>query len=191
MSNTYLRGSTLIKYLNVLRITGTVPVYPTDYATPTYSICYKNGAFNTVVLDAPMTQGLDNVWYLKYTIPTGADLGTYLIKYKIDIDNTATEATEDYIVSVSHHPSPSTGQFPVTDNVESDTMEDLTGVGIYVFLPSDTTSAIQFVTTGVAGQFTLYLDAGTYEVLFHKEGYINEVHALVVHSDGTFTFDGN
>lgn len=191
MSNTYLRGSTLIKYLNVLRISGTVPIFPTDYTAPTYSVCYKNGIFATVVSNVAMTQGTDNIWYFKYTIPTGADLGTYLIKYKVTIDGIATETTEDYIVNVSHHPSPSTGQFPVTDNVESDTMEDLTGVGVYVFLPSDTTSAIQFVTTGVLGQFTLYLDAGTYEVLFHKEGYINEVHALVVHSDGTFTFDGN
>jgi hypothetical protein len=191
MSNTYLRGSTFIKYLNVLRMSGTVPAFPTDYTNPTYSICYKNGAFSTVVLNALLTQGLDNVWYFKYAIPTGADLGAYLIKYKVVIDGIAIETTEDYIVSVSHCPSPTPGQFPITDNVESDTLEDLTGVGVYVFLPSDTTSAIQYVTTDVNGQFTLYLDAGTYEVLFHKEGYINEVHALVVNSDGTFTFDGN
>jgi hypothetical protein len=191
MSNTYLRGSTFIKYLNVLRASGTVPIFPTDYATPTYSICYKNGAFVTPVSNVSMTQGIDNIWYFKYTIPTGTDLGTYLIKYKVEIDGIATETTEDYIVTVSHHPSPSTGEFPITDNVESDTLEDLTGVGVYVFLPVDTTSAIQYATTDINGQFILYLDAGTYEVLFHKEGYINETHGLVVNPDGTFVFDGN
>jgi hypothetical protein len=193
VADTYLRGSTFLKYLDVLRSGGSVPSYPADYTIPTYSVYHQNGSFETLVLDAPLTQGLDNIWYFKYTIPDNANLGDYLIKYKISIDGVPAEITEDFIISVGTNqpPQPSAGEFPITDNVESDALDDLSGVSIFVFLPTDTANAIQSTTSITNGQFTLYLDPGTYIVLFHKEGYISEQHGLVVNNDGTFMFDGN
>lgn len=282
MSNAYLRGSTFLKYLNVLRIGGSVPIFPTDYTTPTYSIYYKNGAFAAIALDVPMIQGSDNIWYMAYSVPIGAGIGTYLIKYKVVLEGIPAETTEDYSVALEANPlldggtgsceindsitdgllpvtaadiyvfssinssivlahvltdatgnftvhlnegdyylfvnkpgflsqeklltvnndcthtlmpvtpvpSPA-GEFEVTDNVESDTLVNLEGVDVTVFLASDTTNAITLATTDINGSFTVYLDAGDYVVLFNKPSYISETHAMTVHSDGTHTFTGN
>lgn len=190
MGNTYNRGDTFVKYLNVLRMNGTVPD-GSEYTTPTYSVYFKNGAFAILVANAAMTQGSGNVWYFRYTISVTADLGDYLVKYKTTINGAAVEATDDYSVGVVVNPGPGTGEFEITDIVESDALEELDGVDIYAFLPADTTSAIAHDTTDVDGEFTLHLDAGTYEVLFSKSGYISETHTLTVNPDGTFSWSGN
>ena len=282
MANSYLRGSTFLKYLNVLRVTGSVPTFPADYSAPTFSVYYKNGIFTAVALDVPMTQGLDNIWYLIYSIPVNAGIGTYFIKYKTTIDGVPTETTEDFNVALEHNPLldggngsctitdlitdgtnpvpsadvyvfssvtssvvlahvltdasgnftvylnagtyylfankpgvlntenllevhsdcthtltsvvpplPPAGTFEITDNVESDALANLQGVDVTVFLASDTVNAIAHANTDSNGNFTVYLDAGTYLVLFNKAGYISETHQMTVLSDGSHSFIGN
>ena len=263
-------------------MSNSAPIFPADYTTPTYSIYYKNGAFSAIVLNAPMTQGQDNIWYLTYSIPAIAGIGAYLIKYKIVLDGIPAETTEDYEVALEASPlldggngsctiidtitdginaiasadvyvfssvnsatvlahvltesngefavyldagtyylfankpgiintenilvvngdcthtltpvaqvPPSAGAFEVTDNVESDLLANLEGVDVTVFLASDTINAIAHATTDSAGEFTVYLDAGDYTVLFNKVNYISETHNLTVLSDGTHAFIGD
>lgn len=195
MSNTYHRSSTFLKYLNVLRQNGTAPTFPGEYTAPTYTILFKNGSFSTVIAETVMTQGLDNVWYFSYTIPSNENLGTYLVKYRVVINGTTFETTEDYIIALETESSgpvgPGVGQYAITDEVQSDSMVDLSGVDVYVFLPSNTASAIAHASTDTNGTFTVYLDSGTYIILFSKAGYINETHTLTVDVGGTFNFSGN
>lgn len=190
MANLYNRGQTFVKYLNVLRPSSTVPIFPTEYTTPTYTIYLKNGSFTTVVPATNMIQGLDNVWYFSYFVPNEATFGTYLIKYKTTIDGIDIETTEDYIVTAIDIDS-GTGEFEITDTVQSDSMDDLSDVNVYVFLPSAPDNAIAHATTDSNGEFTVYLDEGTYNVLFSKTGYINETHSMTVDSMGAHSFSGN
>lgn len=194
MSNVYNRGNTFLKYLNVLRPNGTVPVFPTEYTAPTYSIMFKDGSFTTIVSDTAMIHAAGNVWYFSYTVPSLADLGTYLIKYKIHINGIDAELTEDYIIELpsgSSEIGPGVGTFAITDTVENESMSDLSGVDVFVFLPTNTSQAIAHATTDSNGQFTVQLDSGNYIVLFNKAGYISETHGLTVDGSGGHTFDGD
>ena len=280
MSNTYLRGSTFLKYLNILRVSGSAPDYPSDYSAPTFSIMFKNGTFSVIVPDTTMTQGLNNVWFFTYSIPNTAPIGTYLIKYKVTIDGIPTETTEDYLVSLEVNPllgngtgscvvadvindefnspvgsadifilsnlnpnvvlahtitdssgnfivnldpgdyylfvnkpgfvseerlltvnndcthtistavpvPPQTGQWPITDTVESTMFSNLEGVDVFVYLPTDTVNAIAHSTTDVNGQFTVHLDTGSYVVLFSKQGYVSATLSLTVDGSGGHIF---
>jgi hypothetical protein len=190
MANLYNRGQTFLKYLNVLRPSSTVPVFPTDYTTPTYTIYFKNGAFSTTVSATGMTQGLDNIWYFSHFVQNEADFGTYLIKYKTTIDGIDIETTEDFIVTAIDIDS-GTGEFEIIDTVQSDTMDDLSGVDVYIFLLSAPDTAIAHATTDTNGQFIVYLDEGTYRVLFSKTNYIQETHDMTVDNTGAHVFTGN
>jgi hypothetical protein len=88
-------------------------------------------------------------------------------------------------------PLPPAGEFAITDNVESDLLVNLQGVDVTVFLASDTVNAIAHATTDASGNFTVYLDAGSYVVLFNKAGYISETHAMTVDALGGHTFTGD
>lgn len=196
MANTYHRSSTFLKYLNVLRQNGTAPIYPGEYTAPTYQILFKDGSFNVVVPETNMIQGLNNVWHFSYTVPALEDLGTYLIKYRVIINGTTFETTEDYIIALPTESGggptgPGVGQYSITDEVQSQSMVDLSGVDVYVFLTTDTQNAIAHATTDSNGNFTVYLNAGTYITLFTKAGYINESHQLTVNVGGTHNFSGN
>ena len=141
-----------------------------------------------------MIQGDNNVWYFSYSIPALADLGTYLIKYKLAINGVNAEITEDFIVVLEsgiESIGPGLGDFTIIDVVESTSMVDLQGVDVYVFLPTNTNQAIAHATTDTNGQFTVHLDSGTYVVLFNKAGYISETHGLTVSALGVATFDGD
>lgn len=194
MGDTYQRGQSFVKYLNVLRQNGSVPTFPGDYPAPTYEILFKNGAFSVLVPDTSMTQGLDNAWYFTYVVDEDATLGTYLIKFKTTLDGVPIEATEEFIVeevSVVEPVGPGVGEFAIIDEVQNDAMDDLSGVDVFVFLPSDTETPIAHVVTDVAGQFTVYLDEGSYVLLFNKSGFISETHGLTVDSMGGHTFTGD
>lgn len=192
MSNTYNRGNTFVKYLNVLRLNGTVPNI-IEYTTPTYSILFKDGVFATIVADTAMSLGAGNVWYFNYTVPNDADLGTYLIKYKFTINAVSVEGTEDYIVALPADSvaGPGTGAFAITDEVQSDSMVDLSGVDVFVFLTTDTNNAIAHATTSATGEFTVFLDTGPYLVMFSKAGFINETHSMTVDGSGGHVFIGS
>ena len=183
----YARGTTFLKYLNVLRQNGTVPIFPTEYSIPTYSILFKDGNFVVIVPDTPMIHDAGNVWHFSYTVPALADLGTYLIKYKVTMNGVDSEATEDFIVEFGIN----VGAFTIIDTVESNTMVDLLGVDVYVFLPSNVNQAIAHATTNASGQFSVNLDSGTYVVLFNKAGFISETHGLTVDALGNHVFDGD
>ena len=192
MANTYTRSATFLKYLNVLRQNGTAPVFPGDYTAPTYTILFKDGVFTTIVAETAMTQGGDNVWHFSYSIPSNADLGTYLIKYRVTVDGTTFESTEDYMVALPVESlGPGVGQYSITDEVQSNSMVDLSGVDVFVFLTTDPVHAIAHASTDAMGNFTVFLDAGTYNVLFTKAGYINETHALTVNAGGSHAFTGD
>lgn len=196
MSNIYNRDNTFVKYLNVLRQSGTVPSFPTDYSTPTYEILFKNGGFSVVVAATALTQGLDNAWYFSYAVPTLATYGTYLIKYKLTMDGADFETTEDFIIAPppvegGGPVGPGVGDFAITDEVQSDTMTDLSGVDVFVFLPSDSVNAIAHATSDAMGQFTVYLDVGSYVVLFNKTNFISETHSLTVDGGGGHVFSGD
>jgi hypothetical protein len=189
MSNTYPKGSTFLKYLNVLRADGSVPVYPDEYAAPTYQIVFKNGVFSTIVADTAMTQGAGNVWYFSYTVPTNALDGTYLIKYKATVNLVAVESTEDYIVG--HALTAGTGEFEIVDVVQTDAMAPIEDADVWVFTDVNLSNAIAHDTTDVLGEFTVLLDEGEYWVLFVKTGFINETHKLTVDSMGGHVFEGD
>lgn len=194
MSNIYNRGNTFIKYLNVLFLSGAVPTFPDDYTTPTFSIVFKNGLFSIILADSIMTQGLNNIWFFSYHVPLDASLGTYLIKYKVTINGVDTEVTEDFLVELPSGTTeigPGVGMFTITDTVEDASMVDLSGVDVFIFLPSDTNNAIAHATTDTNGQFTVQLDEGTYITLFNKTGYISETHQLTVDSMGGHAFLGD
>ena len=184
MANTYLRGSTFLKYLNVLRVSGSAPTFPADYTAPTYSIYYKNGAFSAIALDVPMIQGLDNIWYLVYSIPVSAGIGTYFIKYKTVLDGIPSETTEDYVVALETNPllDGGNGSCTITDTI-TDGISPVSAADVYVFSSINSATILAHVLTDASGNFTVYLNEGTYYLFANKPGVLNTENLLDVHND--------
>lgn len=174
--------------MNVLRVSGSAPAFPADYTTPTYNIYYKNGSFSVLVLNVPMTQGLDNVWYLTYSIPSTAGIGTYLIKYKVTIDEIDVETTEEYVVALEANPllDGGTGSCEISETI-LDGVVPVASADVYVFSSTNSALVLAHALTDSAGDFTVHLNEGTYYLFINKPGFISQEKILVVNNDCTHT----
>lgn len=182
--------------LTVLRLSGTVPTFPTDYVTPKARISHISGV--SEVEDLAFTNmaqmGSSNRWFLNYTVPLSAPFTRFLVTFEAVIEGVTTQATEEFIVKppVTVTGSGGSGAFPVTLTlVNSVTLLPISDATINIFDASNPTAQLASVQTDVNGKGTVFLDPGNYLAEFKKSGVISEVHNLTVDSFGDHELDGD
>ena len=191
----YIPNETNTLWLQVLRISGSVPSFPADYNTPQVRIIHLNsGILIEDVAFIDMTQRDDNIWSYDFSISTSPDFGDYLAEFKVTIDGILVESSEKFKVQ----PAPAlqsqgSGSCEITGDVKEDAApnDPIPGTEVAVFLPSDLTSVIALDFTDNNGEWTLFLDPGLYKVRFTKPGKIPETHDMTVNANCTFSLSGD
>jgi hypothetical protein len=191
---TFERGNVNAITLTVLRLSGTIPTYPTDYTNPELRISHING--NNEIEDlafVAMTQvSGSSRWYYKYTIPLTAAFTRYLVTFRTTIESVLTLATEEFKVNPPIGFAGGSGEFPVEVEVtNSETLQPISGAMVTIRDYLNPCSPLAMVVTDSAGKATVFLNVGNYSTEFEKTGVISEVHKLVVNSDGTYNFEGD
>lgn len=192
---TFERGDLDSIMLTVLRLSGTVPTFPTDYTTPKVRISHLNGV--SEVEDQAFTNmsqmGSSNRWFYNHTVSLSAPFTRFLVTFEATIEGVTTQATEEFKVqppiTVSGGGS---GAFAVTLTLENSvTLLPISDATINVYDGSNPTALLATTQTGVDGKGTVFLDPGNYLVEFKKSGVISEVHNLSVDSFGDHELDGD
>jgi len=193
MPGQYDPGETNTIYLQVLRLSGSAPVFPGDYTTPQIRILHSVG--NTLVMDvAPisMTQLDDNLWVFEYSIPLSANTGNYMAEFTTTIDGVAVEGSDEFRVEPFDIQEAGQGSCSVTGTVQDQgTMQPINGVDVFVFNPSNLSQAISHDLTDANGAYTVFLNPGSYKIRFHRVGFIDETHTLTVNGDCTHDVEGD
>ena len=187
------QGDTDRIYLTVLRLSGGIPAFPTDYTTPEVKVAHINGATEVVDLAfTTMTQiGTTNQWFFKHGISTGAPFVKHLVTFKSTLDGVNILTTEEFKV-VAMVGAPGTGAFDVTVQVKNAlTLVPIPNATVRVFDKGNPQVPIATSETDLNGNATFFLDAGNFLIEFAKTGVIAEVHDLVVFPDGTHDVVGN
>ncbi len=193
MGETYFPQETNTLLLQVIRNSGTVPAFPTDYSTPQARVIHDNGGLVTDLAFTNMTQLDDNLWSLPFVIPTTPFFGTYMVEFKTTLDSLDIEGSDTFKVQ----PPPDIieqgqGSCQVDAVVQDQgTMQPISGVTVFAFLPSDLNNAIAKDVTDVNGNYTLFLNPGDYKLRFTKVGFIDETHDLTVNVNCTHVITGD
>ena len=189
----FQRGNVDTIMLTVLRLSGSIPTYPTDYTTPQLRISHINGGAEaedlayTNLTQVPGT----NRWFYKYTIPGSASFTKYLVTLKSTMEGIITLTTEEFKV-VPLLPSTGTGEFDIRIIIEDELSHTpIQGAIIEIYDINNASVMLAMDTSDAAGETDVYLNAGTYLANFRKPGDIAEAHKLIVNSDGTYTVEGN
>lgn len=194
MSKRYNPGETATIYLQVLRLSGSAPVFPSDYTAPQVRVMHVDSG---LVIDVPataMTQLDDNLWYFNHAIPPTPFVGDYLVEFTTTIDGIATEANDEFRVELSDTDinEEGNGSCEISDVVkDSGTLQPIGGCTVLAFATTDLVNAIAKSVTDSNGVFTVYLNPGSYKLRFHKVGWIDETHDLTVENDCMFDIDGD
>jgi len=182
--------------LTVLRLSGTVPNFPADYAIPKVRISHITGV--SEVEDLAFTNmsqmGSSNRWFYNHTVPLSAPFTRFLVTFEAVIEGVTTQATEEFLVKppVTVTGSGGDGAFPVTLTlINSVSLLPISDATINVYDGSNPSALLATVQTDVNGVGTVFLDPGNYIVEFKKSGVISEVHNLSVDSLGDHELDGN
>lgn len=191
---TFNQGDINTVLLSVLRLSGSVPTFPTDYTTPKVRIIHINGG--TEVEDLAfinMTQSDgDNNWFHKFNISVTAPFTRHLVIFETTIDGVVTQTTEEFKVVPPADFLGGTGEFAVTLTVKNaTTLAPIPNALIRIFDKSNPTVTLATAETDANGEGTVFLDAGQYLVEFSKSGVIRETHDLVVFSNGTHDVIGD
>lgn len=193
MGLTYFPDETNQLYLQVLRLSGSVPGFPANYSTPQVRIIHEDSGLQTDLTLTNMTQFDDNIWTLPFVIPTSPFFGTYIIEYKTTLDSIDIESSETFKVET---PPAIVGQgqgsCTVTASVQNEvTTSPESGVTIFVFNPGDLVNAIAKDITDASGNYTVFLNPGSYKIRFTKTGFIDETHTLTVNANCTHSIAGD
>lgn len=194
MAFEFERGDINPLMLTVLRLSGTIPSFPSDYTTPKFRISHINGG--TEVEDLAFTNMTQvpttNRWYYKYTIPALAPFTKYLVTYEITMEGVTTLSTEEFEVVPAPGATTGTGEFAIDLNfVNSTSLDPLIGATVRVFDKNSPTTAIAQSETDNNGKVTFFLNSGSYLIEVKKVGVITEVHNLVVNIDGSHDVIGD
>jgi len=189
----YQAGETKTSYLQVLRHVGNVPIFPGDYSTPQIRVLHFDSSLIEDVASTSMTQLDDNLWRFDFNISASPFFGDYLIEYTLTIDGIDIESSETF--KVEQPPDiveQGQGSCQVDGTVkDSGTLQPISGVDVYVFTSSDLVNAIAHDVTDTNGAYTVFLNSGSYKIRFHRVGFIDETHDLVVNSDCTHDVMGD
>jgi hypothetical protein len=194
MPGQYVPSETNTIYLQVLRFAGAIPVFPTDYTTPQVRILHSVG--NVLVVDVAatnMTQLDGNLWVYDYTIPASPFFGNYMAEFTTTLDSVASEASDEFkVVTPGNIEEAGQGSCEVTGTViDQGTLQPINGVNVYVFLPSNLSQAVAHDLTDANGVYTVFLNPGNYKIRYHRVGWIDETHDLVVNGDCTHDVSGD
>lgn len=194
MAFDFQQGDTNTLLLTVLRLSGTIPLFPADYSTPKVRVIHVNGGGEVedlAFINMGQIDGSNN-WFHKFDIPITAPFKKFLVIFETVIEGVTTQATEEFRVTVATGLAGGGGAFAVTLALQSSvTMQPIANASIRIFDKATPTVAIASVETDSQGKATVFLDAGTYLAEFTKTGVISEVHDLIVNSDGSHTVVGN
>lgn len=192
MGVVYHPGETQTIFLQVLRLSGSVPTFPGDYTAPQAKVIHNDSGLVTDLAFTSMTQLDDNIWTIPFAVPATPYFGDYLIEFKMSIDGVNIEASDTFKVEPTPIDEAGEGSCTVSLTVLHPVSNDpIAGVDIYAFLPSNLSEALAHAITDVDGEGTIYLDPGTYKVRFHKVGFIDETHDLTVNGDCTHVVSGD
>lgn len=194
MPGQYFPNETNTIYLQVLRLSGGAPAFPADYTTPQVRILHAVG--NTLVVDlvaTNMVQLDDNLWVYNHTIPVSPFFGNYLIEFTTTLDSISIEGTDEFkVVTPGDIAEAGQGSCQVDGVVQDQgTMQPINGVDVFVFLPTNLSQAIAHDLTDANGAYTVFLNPGNYKIRFHRVGFIDETHDLVVNGDCTHDISGD
>lgn len=193
MGETYLPTETNTLFLQVLRISGSVPNFPFDYSTPQVRVVHEAGGIQTDLSLTNMVQLDDNLWSLPFSVPGAPFFGTYLAEFKTTIDGIDVESSDTFKVE----PTPGIieqgqGSCSVAATVKDEgTGQPIFGATVFVFDPGDLVNAIAKDVTDSNGNYEVFLNPGAYKIRFTKVGFINETHDLTVNSDCTHVQSGD
>jgi len=194
MPGQYVPNEMATIYLQVLRLSGSVPAFPTDYTTPQIRVLHTVG--NTLIVDVATTNMIqldDNLWSFDYMIPAVPYFGNYLIEFTTTIDGVNVEGSDEFkVVTPGDIAEAGQGSCQVDGVVQDQgTMQPINGVDVFVFLPSNLSQAIAHDLTDANGQYTVFLNPGNYKIRFHRVGFIDETHDIIVNGDCTHDISGD
>lgn len=122
----YGQGNMATFYANFLTIDGKEP---TSVVNPVITIRHIDGT-NTLVTDIneqPMTFATESLYYFKWNIPVGADLGEYTAEFQATVDGEYAEANEEFQV-VS--PGAGAGAMPCGNYTTAEKVANYLGVDV-------------------------------------------------------------
>lgn len=193
MSLTFFPQETNTIYLQVLRISGSVPAFPGDYTTPQLRILHIDSGVVEDVALTNMAQQSDNLWSFDYVVPPSPFFGTYFIEFQTTIDGINVESSETFKVE----PTPDIieqgqGSCEISATVlQESTGQPITGATVLVFTTTDLTNAIAKDVTDSNGNYTVFLNPGNYKIRFTRVGYIDETHDLTVDGSCNHVISGD
>ncbi len=193
MSLTFFPQETNTIFLQVLRPSGSVPSFPSDYSTPQLRILHIDSGVVEDVSFTNMIQQSDNVWSFEFDIPSSPFFGNYFTEFQTTIDSIAIESSEIFKVA----PPPTIvgqgqGSCEMTANVQNEvTTNPEPGVTVFVFDPGDLVNAIATDVTDASGNYTVFLNPGNYKIRFTKVNFIDETHDLEILANCTHVITGD
>ena len=193
MGETYFPDETNTIFLQVLRNTGTVPAFPTNYSTPQARVIHNDSGIVVDVAFTNMTQLDDNLWVLSFVVPSTPFFGTYMIEFQTTLDSLDIESSDTFKVGMPQDIlEQGQGSCQVDAVVQdSGTLQPISGVTVLVFQTFDLNTAIAKDVTDVNGNYTVFLNPGDYKIRFTKTGFIDETHDLTVNANCTHVISGN
>ena len=193
MGETYFPQETNTILLQVLRISGSVPTFPTDYSTPQVRVVHQSSGLVTDVALTNMTQLDDNLWFLDFVIPGSPFFGTYMSEFKVTIDGIPIEGSDTFKVEVTPGIiEQGQGSCSISAIVKDEgTGQPIPGTTVFVFDPGDLVNAIAKDVTDSNGSYEVFLNPGDYKIRFTKVGFINETHDLTVNANCTHVQSGD
>ena len=193
MGETYFPTETNTLLLQVLRHSGSVPNFPSDYSTPQVRVVHEATGIQIDLALTNMVQLDDNLWSLPFVVPGAPFFGTYMTEFKTTIDGIAVESSDTFKVEqVPGIIEQGQGSCSVAAVVKDEgTGQPIPGTTVFVFDPGDLVNAIAKDVTDSNGAYEVFLNPGDYKIRFTKVGFINETHDLTVNSDCTHVQSGS
>jgi len=194
MGLTYFPDETNQIYLQVLKNSGAVPAFPSEYSTPQMRILHEDSGLQTDLSFTNMAQFSDNLWTLAFVIPTTPFFGTYIVEFKTTLNSLAIESSETF--KVEQPPDiieQGQGSCQVDAFVQEEgTGDPLPGVTVFVFNVGDLNNAIAKDVTDSNGAYTVFLNPDNYKIRFvGGPTFIDETHDLEVFSNCTHVITGD
>ncbi len=193
MGLTYFPDETNQLYLQVLRLSGSVPSFPGDYSTPQARIIHEDSGLQTDLAFTNMTQFDDNIWTLPFVIPSTPFFGTYIVEYKTTLDSILIESSETFKIDPpADILEQGQGSCSVDGIVQAEgSGQPIAGATVFIFNPGDLFNAIAKDVTDSLGAYEVFLNPGSYKIRFTKSGVIDETHDLLVNANCTHVQSGS
>lgn len=195
MGATYFPNDNATIFLQVLRLSGSVPTFPTDYSTPQARIIHiVGGSPITDLVFTNMIQVDTNVWQIDFPIVANPFFGDYFVEFQTTLDSIAIESSDTFKVDpTAAIASQGQGSCQIDAVVQEEgTGDPLAGVTVFAFNPGDLNTAIAKDETDSNGDYTIFLNPGSYKLRFvGGPNFIDETHDLTVNANCTHVITGD